>query len=65
MPISAKEQLAKDNLKKFSDNHPLRKEQIRIKALEEITEAAIIWNAGGYSDNDLHSVIIDNLEYVN
>ena len=60
--MNEKEQKAKDKLKKFSDNHPLRKEQDRIIALEAIVEAVHIWIEGGYSDTNLHEVFNKNAD---
>lgn len=63
--ITKKEQKAKDALKKFSDNHPLRKEQKRIRALESVCEAAIMWVNGGYCDSDLEEIILENENIIN
>ncbi|RLB94665.1 MAG: hypothetical protein DRH26_00490 [Deltaproteobacteria bacterium] len=61
----SKEQKAIDSLKKFSDNHPLRAEQIRLAALEAIAQAAIRWMEKGCANNGaLLNIIIENRDII-
>lgn len=43
--LSEKEKRAKEKLKEFADNHPIRKEQERVAAMEDALSRIIGWCA--------------------